>query len=136
MLQTTPSARKMTFTRVPSSQRILIVEDHADTRASLYQLLTREGFSVLTADNGQQALDLLDGGIRPALILIDLMLPKVSGFDLITHLRTDPELRVIPTVVITAMPKDEVRVIADVVLHKPLDFEPLVATVRNLTRSH
>jgi CheY-like chemotaxis protein len=121
---------------VPSSKRILIVEDHADTRASLYQLLTREGFSVLTADNGQQALDLLDRGIRPALVLIDLMLPKVSGIDLITHLRTDPELRVIPTVVITALPKDEVRVIADVVLHKPLDFEPLVATVNKLIRSH
>ena len=111
---------------VPSSKRILIVEDHADTRASLYQLLTREGFSVLTADNGQQALDLLDRGIRPALVLIDLM----------THLRTDPELRVIPTVVITALPKDEVRVIADVVLHKPLDFEPLLATVHHLIRSH
>jgi len=121
---------------VPSSQRVLIVEDHADTRASLYQLLTREGFSVLTADNGQQALDLLDRGIRPAVILIDLMLPKVSGFDLITYLRTDPELRVIPTVVITALPRDEVRVIADVVLHKPLEFEPLIATVRNLIRSH
>ena len=121
---------------MPSSKRILIVEDHADTRASLYQLLTREGFSVLTADNGQQALDLLDRGIRPALMLIDLMLPAVNGFDLITHLRTDPELRIIPTVVITALPKDEVKVIADVVLHKPLDFEPLVATVHRLVRSH
>ena len=74
--------------------------------------------------------------IRPALVLIDLMLPKVSGIDLITHLRTDPELRVIPTVVITALPKDEVRVIADVALHKPLDFEPLLATVHHLIRSH
>jgi CheY-like chemotaxis protein len=128
--------RKINVREVPSSKRILIVEDHADTRASLYQLLTREGFSVLTADNGQQALDLLDRGIRPALVLIDLMLPKVSGLDLITHLRTDPELRVIPTVVITALPKDEVRVIADVVLHKPLDFEPLLATVHHLIRSH
>jgi DNA-binding response OmpR family regulator len=64
------------------------------------------------------------------------MLPAVNGFDLITHLRTDPELRVIPTVVITALPKDEVKVIADVVLHKPLDFEPLVTTVRRLVRSH
>lgn len=121
---------------MPNNTRILVVEDHADTRVSLYQLLTREGFSVLTADNGQQALDLLERGIRPALVLIDLMLPEVSGFDLIAHLRSDPDLRLIPTVVITALPKDQVRVIADVVLHKPLDFEPLVATVRSLTRSH
>ena len=48
---------------------------------------------MLTADNGQQALDLLDRGIRPALMLIALMLPAVNGFDLITHLGTDPELR-------------------------------------------
>ena len=119
---------------MPNSQRILVVEDDPDTRASLYQLLTQAGFSVLTADNGQQALDLLDRGIRPNLIMVDLMLPRVTGFDLITHLRTDPELRIIPTVVITALPKDDVRVIADVVFHKPLEFEPLMATVRHLLR--
>jgi DNA-binding response OmpR family regulator len=119
---------------MPNSQRILVVEDDADTRASLYQILTLEGFSVLTADNGQQALDLLDRGIRPNLIMVDLMLPRVTGFDLIAHLRTEPELRMIPTVVITALPKDEVRVIADVVFHKPLAFDPVLATIRNLLR--
>ena len=119
---------------MPNSQRILIVEDDPDTRASLYQVLTGEGFSVLTADNGQQALDLLDRGIRPNLILVDLMLPRVSGFDLITYLRTEPDLRMIPTVVITALPKDEVRVIADVVFHKPLAFDPVIASVRSLLR--
>ncbi len=121
---------------MPNSQRILIVEDDPDTRSSLYQLLTTHGYSVLTADNGQQAMDLLERGIRPHLIIVDLMLPRVTGFDLITHLRTEPELRVIPTVVITALPKDEVRVIADMVLQKPLSFEPLVATVRNLLQAH
>ena len=119
---------------MPNSQRILIVEDDPDTRASLYQLLTHEGYSVLTADNGQQALDLLDRGIRPHLIMVDLMLPRVTGFDLLTYLSTDPELRVIPTVVITALPKDEVRVIADVVFHKPLAFEPLMTKLRSLLR--
>ena len=118
-----------------NSHRILIVEDDPDTRAGLYQILTQEGFSVLTADNGQQALDLLERGIRPNLMVVDLMLPRVTGFDLLTHLRTEPELRVIPTVVITALPKDEVHVIADVVLHKPFAFDPMVATVRNLLRT-
>ena len=119
---------------MPNSHRILLVEDDRDTRASIYQSLTHEGFSVLTADNGQQALDLLDRGIRPNLIIVDLMLPRVTGFDLITHLRTEPDLRMIPTVVITALPKDEVRVIADVVFHKPLAFEPLITSVRSLLR--
>jgi two-component system response regulator MprA len=119
---------------MPNAHRILIVEDDRDTRASLYQVLTHAGFSVLTADNGQQALDLLDRGIRPDLIVVDLMLPRVSGFDLITYLRTEPDLRMIPTVVITALAKDEVRVIADVVFHKPLAFEPVIASVRTLLR--
>jgi DNA-binding response OmpR family regulator len=63
------------------------------------------------------------------------MLPRVSGFDLITYLRTEPELRVIPTIVITALPKDQVRVIADVVFHKPLTFDPIIASVRSLLRA-
>jgi DNA-binding response OmpR family regulator len=120
---------------MPNSHRILLVEDDADTRASLYQVLTQEGYSVLTADNGQQALDFLDRGIRPSLIMVDLMLPRVSGFDLITYLRTEPDLRTIPTVVITALPKDEVRVIADVVFHKPLAFDPVMTTIRTLLRT-
>ncbi len=121
---------------MPNSHRLLLIEDDPDTRGSLYQLLTHEGYSVLTADDGQQAFDLLERGIRPSLIMIDLMLPRVSGFDLIRHLRTDPELRLIPTVVITALAKDNVNVIADVVFHKPLEYEPLLASVRTLLRAH
>ena len=120
---------------MPDSPRILIVEDDPDSRASLCQYLTHAGYSVLTAGNGQQALDIIDRGIRPNLVVVDLMLPRVSGFDLITYLHTDPELRTIPTIVITALPRDEVRVIADVVIHKPLAFEPLLATVQNLLRA-
>ena len=120
---------------MPDSQRILLVEDDPDSRASLCQFLTHAGYSVVTADNGQQALDLIDRGIRPDLVVVDLMLPRVSGFDLITYLHTDPELRLIPTVVITALPPEEVRVVADVVMHKPLAFEPLLTTVRHLLRA-
>jgi CheY-like chemotaxis protein len=121
---------------MPNSNRILVIEDDPDTRASLFEVLTQRGYSVLTADDGQQAVDLLERGIRPRVILIDLMLPHVSGFDLIRHLRDDPELRFIPTVVITAMPKEQVKVIADVVLHKPLDFDVLTSTVAALVARH
>ena len=106
---------------MPNSQRILLVEDHTDTCAALFQILTEKGYSVLTADNGQQALDLLDRGLRPRLILIDLMLPQVSGWELLTYLQTDPDLRFTPTVVITGVPKDQVRVVADAIFSKPLD---------------
>jgi DNA-binding response OmpR family regulator len=121
---------------MPNRNRILIVEDDPDTRASLYQALTHEGYSVITADNGQQALDLLERGIRPRVILVDLMLPRVDGTDLLSVLRDDPELRFTPTIVITAMSKEQVKVIADAVFHKPLDFKPLLAAVHNLAQRH
>jgi len=111
---------------------VLLVEDHADTQEILVHLLTEQGYSVLTADNGQQALDLLERGIRPRLIVVDLMLPRVSGSDLLSVLRADAELRQTPIVVITAAPKDSFHVIADAILHKPLDYARLLTTIRNL----
>ena len=111
---------------------VLLVEDHADTQEILVHLLTEQGYSVLTADNGQQALDLLERGIRPRLIVVDLMLPRVSGSDLLSVLRADAELRQTPIVVITAAPKDSFHVIADAILRKPLDYAKLLTTIRNL----
>ena len=121
---------------MPNSHRVLLIEDDIDTQMSLYELLSHEGYSVVTAGDGQLAFDLLERGIRPSLIMIDLMLPRVSGFDLIRHLRTDPELRWVPTVVITALAKEHVNVIADAVFHKPLEYQPLLASVRTLLRVH
>jgi CheY-like chemotaxis protein len=116
---------------------ILIVEDHGDTQAALLHLLTQQGFSVLTADNGQQALDLLEGGLRPRLILLDLMLPRVSGADLLTQLHADQVLRQVPVIVITAAPRERVQhLVADAVLHKPLDYERLVTAIRGVIAKH
>ncbi len=109
---------------------ILVVEDHDDTRAVLFELLTGEGYSVLLADDGQEALDLLERGTRPQLIIMDLGLPRISGRDLLTLLQSDADLRVIPTIVITAASKHDVRVVADAVLHKPLDYDRFLETVR------
>jgi CheY-like chemotaxis protein len=114
---------------VPNTGRILVVEDHADTSAALYTLLTERGYSVLTADNGQQAIDLLDRGIRPGLILVDLLMPHMSGDDLLRYLNGHAELRQIPTIVITAVPKDQVRVITNAVFSKPLDFVNLTRAI-------
>ena len=114
---------------MPNSGRILVVEDHADTSAALYTILTERGYSVLTADNGRQAIDLLERGIRPGLILVDLLLPQMSGHDVLLYLNQHPELRHIPTIVITAVPKDQVRVITNAVFSKPLDFIKLTRAI-------
>lgn len=126
------AATENTLHIVPNSDRILLVEDDRDSLEALFVLLTREGYSVLTASNGQQALDLLVHGIQPRLLIIDLMLPKVNGADILKHAQGDPRLRHMPVVVITALSPDEFSVVADVVLQKPIDYAVLLSTVRRL----
>ena len=110
----------------------LVVEDDYDTVNAVVAVLERLGLDVVTAGNGEEAIRQLDGGLRPQLMLIDLMLPKVSGWDLLQFLREQPELSQIPTVVITGFPRENLRVTADVVLHKPVDYDRLINTVRSL----
>ena len=117
---------------MPNTDRILVVEDNRDAQEGLYSLLLREGYSVLTADNGQQALDLLERGIRPRLIIMDLVLPKVTGSDLLRYMHGDPELRLTRVIVITAMNPEDVHVVADVVLYKPIDVPVLLSAVADL----
>jgi len=117
---------------MPNTDRILVVEDNRDAQEGLYSLLFRAGYSVLTADNGQQALDLLERGIRPRLIIMDLVLPKVSGSDLLRYMQGDPDLRLTRVIVITAMRPEDVHVVADVVLYKPIDVPGLLSAVADL----
>jgi two-component system, cell cycle response regulator DivK len=117
---------------VPSPRRILLVEDDRDTRAALFELFTRAGYSVLTADDGQQALDLLMRGVRPRIIIVDLLLPNVSGTELMKYIETDPELRMVPRVVVTAVAKGNVHVVADAVFHKPYEPNELLEAVRRI----
>ena len=118
---------------MPNRDRILVVEDDRDTLSGLFTLLMNAGFSVLTAEHGAQAVDLLAHGIRPRLILLDLMMPKVTGWDVLKHLQSDPELREIPVVVMTAAGESAKPVVgADVVLRKPVQPDRLIGEVARL----
>lgn len=101
-------------------------------------LLTHAGFSVLTAEHGAQAVDLLAHGIRPRVILLDLMMPRVTGWDVLKHLQSDPDLRQIPVLVMTAAGESARPVVgADVVLRKPVEPERLISEVaRLMTLAH
>ena len=81
--------------------RVLLVEDDQATREMMHTLLTREGWVVEEAANGQIALDCLSGA-GPDLILLDLMMPEMDGFEFARRLRERPEWRDIPVVVLTA----------------------------------
>ena len=73
---------------------LLLVEDHLDTRQMYAEFLSM-AFEVVTAGDGDQALDLMRGR-RPDLLITDLSLPGMDGFDLIAHVRGDPSLRSVP----------------------------------------
>jgi CheY-like chemotaxis protein len=94
-------------------------------------VLIDEGFSITAASHGQQALDLLERGLRPHVILIDLLLPRVSGVDVLTHIRADRELRTIPRIVMTGS-SQRAGLVADAVFAKPFDHDELVRAIRRL----
>lgn len=113
---------------------ILLIEDSHDTQDLLSELLTKEGYAVVAVSDGQQALDRLEAGLRPSAILLDLMLPHVSGLAVLDYLRSDRELRAIPTIVITGASYEQIRVVPDAVFQKPLNLDALVAKIDELTR--
>ena len=80
---------------------VLVVEDDADVRLELQELLTDDGYRVLVASNGREALSVLEH-VKPNLILLDLMMPLVNGWDVMAAITTDPLLTDIPVVVLSA----------------------------------
>ena len=82
--------------------RVLIAEDDSATREMFYRILVKEGWAVTEAENGRVALDRVSE-VKPDLILLDLMMPEMDGFQFISQLRHQPDFRQIPIVVVTAM---------------------------------
>jgi CheY-like chemotaxis protein len=107
------------------------VDDDGSGREVLSTVIATQGFRVCTAKDGQEALDLLESGVRPDLLVIDLRLPKVSCSDLLRYAHQDPELRRIPAIIVTGLP-GSVYVIADEVFIKPLDVARLLNSVKRL----
>jgi CheY-like chemotaxis protein len=86
----------------PRPQHILVVEDDLATREALALLLAAEGYQVTTAPDGLAALHQLRNGNRPALIVLDLMMPVMDGWQFRSAQRSDPELADIPVMVCSA----------------------------------
>jgi two-component system cell cycle response regulator len=118
--------------------RVLVVDDRPANAKLLEARLTAEYFDVATASSGAEALGLC--GRQPFdLVLLDVMMPGMDGFETCRRMKSDPALAHIPVVIVTALdqPADRVRGLeagADEFLTKPIDEVALIARVRSLTR--
>jgi PAS domain S-box-containing protein len=124
----------------PRSGSILVVDDDAPTREMLRRALERDGGVVVEAENGRAALELV-AAERPGLILLDLMMPEMDGFEFVSALRRREEWRAIPIVVITARsltPEDHEQLngyVENILQKGAADSTALLAEVRDLVRS-
>ncbi len=111
---------------------ILIVEDDDGAREALSDCLELEGFSVASARNGKEALDYLHHAPLPKVILLDLFMPVMTGWEFRDAQKKDAAIADIPVVVVTAFSAGVTRQIdAAAVMHKPLDLDRLVTVIRD-----
>lgn len=82
-------------------KNIFVVEDDATLRTVIEEILTKNGYAVEVAIDGQDAMDKLHGGLRPDLILLDIIMPRKNGMEVLEEIHTDKELGVIPVMVIS-----------------------------------
>jgi len=114
---------------------ILIVEDEPEIRESLKEALEWEGYTVGTACNGKEALEKLSIMPKPCLILLDLMMPVMNGFEFAAALKHDVVLTAIPIVVLSAFSgQGEDKIGAKVALKKPVDLDVLFSMVKKYSR--
>jgi DNA-binding NtrC family response regulator len=111
-----------------SGTTLLVVDDDADVRDVLEEVLSDEGYDVICAENGQVALEYLHTSPAPDAILLDLFMPVMSGWDFARHVRRYPGLASIPMVLITCS-EPYWGYPAPQVLRKPLDLDKLLRTL-------
>ena len=116
--------------------KILCVEDNADNLMMLQRRLTRRGFEVTISMNGAESVEWAKT-LQPDIIVMDLNLPGVDGWEATRRLKNQPETKDIPIIVLTADPKEKSREKAltagcDEFELKPIDFEGLVGKIQSL----
>jgi len=118
-------------------KRILIADDSVNTRGILRFMLQNQGFELVEADNGEDALAKVAAS-RPDLIVLDGMMPKLTGFDACRYLKEDPKTASIPVILLTAVPQtDPTRdwkkeAPADRFMAKPFQMKDLLAAIESL----
>jgi signal transduction histidine kinase len=114
-------------------KRILIVEDDAPIQSALASLLDDEGYQVSLANDGEEALNRMEGDALPDLILLDLRMPVMDGWEFRSAQKRDSRLAQVPVVVLSADGSSHAAAVsADAFLPKPLDTDQLLATIERV----
>lgn len=126
---------------MPDQQTILVVDDEQDLLELIEYNLKKEGFDVLTAEDGQKGIEVAREH-HPSLVLLDIMMPKMDGLEVVEHMRQDEELGHIPIIFLTARgdEKTEIRGLdkgGDDYITKPISTKKLISRIKAvLRRSH
>jgi CheY-like chemotaxis protein len=135
-LDTTPSGSGQALQRAEEGGRVLIVDDHADAAQLEAHLLGRLGFEVRVAHDGRAAIE-MTRHFRPDVILLDIAMPEVDGFEVARTLKNEPELAHVRIVAISGydvskFPEREPHVCFDAQMMKPIQIAELEQLVRGL----
>jgi CheY-like chemotaxis protein len=123
-----------------SAPTLLVVDDDANIARALSNLLEDEGYRVVAAENGRRGLELVEAGLRPNAIILDLMMPVMDGWDFRAEQLKYPEIRETPVIVLTATGFSR-RTIREQFggveyLPKPLPTDDLLDTLRRVCAPH
>lgn len=110
---------------------ILVVEDEKSIQEIIKIALEMEGYNVVTADNGKDGLEMLPQMQTPCLILLDLMMPIMNGWEFVEALSTDMTLATIPVIIVTAYGERAEQIPSKGILKKPIDLDALLDQVNN-----
>jgi DNA-binding response OmpR family regulator len=118
------------------SKKILIADDEQNIVISLEFLMKREGFEVSVANDGEEAVNMIRAQ-RPDLVLLDVMMPKKSGFEVCQEIKADPALQSVRILMLTAKGRDTevakgLALGADAYMTKPFSTKELVERVRSM----
>jgi CheY-like chemotaxis protein len=111
-----------------AKRTLLIVEDDPDALEALGDLLDSHGYAVASASNGAEALELLGRSPLPSLIVLDLLMPTMDGWEFRRRQKNDPRIAHIPVVVVSASSAAK-PIDADSILRKPVDINRLLETI-------
>lgn len=125
---------------VAERKTIVVVEDEPDTAEMFAEMMRLLGYQVYKSFGGVRAIDMI-ADKKPSAVLLDLMMPDLSGLEVLRFMRRDPRLAGIPVVIVSAkcLPSDIKRGLdagASAYLTKPVSFADLKETVENITKNH